>query len=88
VSNRRLFITALLGWPVTVLLAFALREFVLRPEFSAPEYAGWVFLACAPLLIALMIATGRSTGSIAQTIYDAERAVVGVRKPTGGLPRD
>jgi hypothetical protein len=88
VSNRRLFITALLGWPVTILLVFALRESVLRPALSAPEYAGWVFLACAPLLIALMIASGRSTGSIAQTIYDAERAAAGIRKPVRGQSRD
>jgi hypothetical protein len=88
VSNRRLFITALLGWPVTVLFAFALQETVLRPALSAPEYAGWVFLACAPLFIALMIASGRSTGSIAQTLYDAERAVGGVRKPVGAQSGD
>jgi hypothetical protein len=86
-SNHRLFVATLVGWPVTVALALTLRATAVLPALAAPEFAGWVFLGGAPLLVAFMIANGRYSRSVAGTLDVAHRAV-GVRKPAGAQPRD
>ena len=72
--SKRLFTLALIGWPVAILLALAVRTMLVTPGLSIPEYVGWMFLGCAPLAIAVMMLRGRSSGSIAQVLYDAEHA--------------
>jgi hypothetical protein len=80
---RRLFSLALIGWPVAVLLALAIRTVFVTPGLSSPEYIGWIFLGCAPIAIALIMLRGQPTESVAQVLYDAERAGdAKTRKPT------
>jgi hypothetical protein len=70
----RLFSLALIGWPIAVLLALAIRTVLVTPGLSSPEYIGWMFLGCAPVAIALIMLRSRPTESVAQVLYDAEHA--------------
>ncbi len=63
---------AMIGWPIAVLSALAMRIALVSPGLAVPEYAGWLFLGCAPMAIALLIARRQPTRSVAQVIYDAE----------------
>ena len=73
-SKDRLFLSFLVGWPIAVATALASRAALINSGLSATEYAGWVFLASAPLFTGVIIARGRSSQSIAQVLYNAERA--------------
>ena len=73
-STQPLVLSVLLGWPIAVASALAGRAALINASFSVPEYAGWLFVAAAPVVTFLMIARGRSTDSIAQVLYNAEHA--------------
>jgi hypothetical protein len=74
VSLKRLAASAPLGWLSVILLALAFRVSFLSPGISPAEYLGWIFLICVPPGIAVIIGRSRSSGSIAQVLYDAEQA--------------
>jgi len=73
VSTQRLFISAIVGWSFAVLSALGARTAFINSSPSVVESVGWVFLGCAPVAIALVILRGRSTGTIAQVLYEAEQ---------------
>jgi hypothetical protein len=74
VSLKRFAASAPLGWLSVILLTLACRVSFLSPGISPAEYLGWIFLICVPPGIGLMIGRSRSSGSIAQVLYDAEQA--------------
>ena len=86
-SPRNLSLSILLGWPSLVAIALAGRAALAESGLSGSEYAGWIFLAVAPVATWLIILRARSSGSIAQVLYDVEhdtaRAVRAVKVPRG-----
>ena len=71
-SVKPFFISTFTGWPIVVLGALAARAAVVGAPISGTEYAGWLFLGCAPGAIALMIVRGLPPRSVAQVLYDTE----------------
>ena len=72
-SEKRLFISFLAGWPLVVVTALVGRAVFVGASLSVPEYSGWFFLATAPVVTFLIILRSRSTRSIAHVLYDVER---------------
>ncbi len=70
--DRRFLNATIMGWPLAVSSALAGRAAFVSPGLSPVELAGWVFLGCAPVAIALAVARGGATSSVAQVLYDAE----------------
>jgi hypothetical protein len=73
VSEKRLFLSFLAGWPLVVVTALVSRAMFVGASLSVPEYSGWFFLATAPVVTCLVILRSRSTESIAHVLYDVER---------------
>lgn len=73
-SLKQSVVSAPLGWLSVILLALAARVTFVSAGISTAEYAGWIFLVCVPVAIGLILGRGRSSGSVAQVIYDAENA--------------
>jgi hypothetical protein len=72
VSLKRVLTTTITAWPVLVLVTLAVRA-LYGSTIGASEYAAWLFLAGAPVVIALVIIRGMSSPSITQVLYDAEQ---------------
>jgi hypothetical protein len=72
VSTKQLFLSAVIGWPIVVLAVLVARVTFAASSLSVGEYVGWLFLAAAPVAIALVILRGQSAEPIAQVLYDAE----------------
>jgi hypothetical protein len=71
--SRTLFFLLLVGWPAVVFAALTGRIGTVSSALSVSEYAGWFFVAGAPVATWLMILRGRPGKSIAQVLYDTER---------------
>ncbi|HYN09825.1 MAG TPA: hypothetical protein VES67_20750 [Vicinamibacterales bacterium] len=74
-SEKRLLVAFLAGWPLVVVTALMSRAAFVGASLSGPEYAGWFFLAAAPVATCLTILRSRRTAPIAQVLYDVERTV-------------
>jgi hypothetical protein len=72
VSTKQLFLSAVIGWPIVVLAVLVARATLAVSSLSVGEYVGWLFLASAPVAIAIVILRGQSAEPIAQVLYDAE----------------
>lgn len=83
----KLFLSFLVGWPGLACAALTSRIAFLGPALSAAEYAGWFFLAGAPVAACLLILRGRSTRSIAHVLYDTELARDGRQKRSVSVVR-
>ena len=71
-APHRLSLSIFVGWPSLVAIALAGRAALADAGLSGSEYAGWIFLAIAPIATWLIILRARPTGSIAQVLYDVE----------------
>ena len=87
-SARRLSVSFLFGWLSIVLIAFTSRISIAGGALSGSEYLGWVFLTLAPVAMTLLMARARSTGSIAQVLYDVEHASPAADEARARLTRD
>jgi hypothetical protein len=72
VSTKQLFLSAVIGWPIIIALSFVGRTTFAAASLSFGEYAGWLFLASAPVAIALVMLRAQAGEPIAQVLYDAE----------------
>jgi hypothetical protein len=81
VSTRTLFRAALVSWPALVVALLALR-IVSGAAVAPASYGAWMFLAAAPMLVAVLVLNGiRPTRSVAHVLYDAEHATVRIPPP-------
>jgi hypothetical protein len=71
VSLKRVLTITVTAWPALVLVTLAVRALFGSP-IGANEYAAWLFLAGAPVVIALVIMRGMSSPTITQVLYDTE----------------
>jgi hypothetical protein len=67
------FTSFLIAWPAAVCAALTGRIALVSLDLSVSEYAGWFFLAGAPVAIWLQILRGRAARSIAEVLYDTEQ---------------
>jgi hypothetical protein len=72
-SSKRFFMLFLVAWPALVFTVLTSRIAMSGTGLALSEYAGWGFLACAPVAMYLMLMRSRPERSIAKVIYDAER---------------
>lgn len=73
-SSKMLFVAPSLVWPTLLLISFIVRMAVLGSHPTTVEYGCWLFFACAPGVIAAMVARGMPARSIAAVIYDTEHS--------------
>jgi hypothetical protein len=71
-------LVVIVGWGSVVLAFLSARAATVAIPFSAAEYGAWLFLTCAPLVIASFIVADPAARTIAQVLYDAERATTAV----------
>ena len=64
----------LVTWLAIVFAGLTGRIAIGHSPVSASEYVVWFFLAAAPVAAYLVLLRNRESGSIAQVLYDAERA--------------
>lgn len=79
---KQLFVSLLVGWAIAVATGLATRASFSTVGLSAIEYAGWVFLASAPVFTAVILARSRENRSIAHVLYDVEQTGDARRTPT------
>lgn len=73
-STPQLAVSSLALWSLAVLSVFAGRIILFTSAISVPEYAGWAFVAGAPVLLAAIVLRDRPTDSVARLLYDVEHA--------------
>ena len=86
-SLKRGLVTSVATWAGVVLIALSARGSFAAGPITWSEYAAWLFLAAAPIVLALVVGRGMSPPTIAQVLYDAERddTTFG-RPPRAALP--
>ena len=72
-SPNPYFTLFLVAWPSVVCAALTGRIAFVSVDLAASEYAGWFFLAGAPVAICLQFLRGRAAKPIAQVLYDTEQ---------------
>jgi hypothetical protein len=87
VSLNRGLVTSVATWAGVVLIALSARGSFGAGPITWSEYAAWLFLATAPIVLAVVVGRGMSTPTIAQVLYDAERDDTAFgRPPRAALP--
>lgn len=87
-STKQIFLSTSVGWLVAVLGIAAARMALVDTPMSPAEYPAWLFLACVPATVALMIMRGLPTPSIAAVLYETERADATGAQRIARSPRD
>ena len=80
-SLKRGLVTTVAAWAGLVLIALSARVSFGVGPISGSEYAAWLFLAAAPVVLALIVGRGTPPATIAQVLYDAERDETAVGRP-------
>lgn len=81
--NTRLLTVSIAAWEAVVVASVFVRTTMLSNPFSATEVAAWLLLAAGPIIVATFIVRGAESSSIAQVLYNAERAPATTVRRTG-----
>jgi hypothetical protein len=73
--DKRFLLSSAAVWLVTVLGALGARSALITAPVPFTELAGWLFLACTPGAIVLIIIRGMAAPSVAQVLYETEHPV-------------
>jgi hypothetical protein len=75
VSLKKLLLVISAGWAICVLVTLGVRTLAAAAPITPSEYFAWVFLAGGPAVVAALVIRGSlPNSSMAQVLYDAERA--------------
>lgn len=72
--RTRTFLNLTSAWIALIVTALMTRVVLIDAPATWTEYTGWMFLAWAPVLIAIRLFRGLAPSSIAKVLYDAEHA--------------